>query len=93
MSEVTLVITGPIQSPCPWRSGSAPSGAVFLGLSLALRSHDQLQDSNWFSAPEPPTKKNCLPSQFFSFFSFFFVKPPKELGPPLTFFLTVKKNK
>ena len=35
----------------PRGCGFVPSGAVFLGLSLALRSQDQFQASHWSSPP------------------------------------------
>ena len=38
-----------------WMAQSVPSCAVFLGLSLALRSHDQFQASHWYPPlPNPP---------------------------------------
>ena len=49
---------------------SAPLGAVLLGLSLALRSHDQFLASHWSpqTNPPPPQKKLISyspPPQFF----------------------------
>ena len=42
----------PVSTPClsvrPSVRGCTPSGAVFVGLSLALRSNDQFQASHWF---------------------------------------------
>ena len=47
-----------IKLPCPSVCLSvclfAPSGAVFLGLLLALISHDQFQASHWSSLPPSP---------------------------------------
>ena len=53
-----LVIESQCPSVCVSVSLFAPSDAVFLGLSLALRSHDQFQASHWSTPPSPhPPKK------------------------------------
>ena len=51
-------------SVCPWYMCS-----FFLGLSLALRSHDQFQASHWSSPHLPPP---------IFFLNFFFGPPPKK---------------
>ena len=78
-----------IESQCSsvvlWFCGSAPSGAFFLGLSLALRSHDEFQASHWSSSPfgrENKNKKNIRPPS-----------PKKLLGPPPKKLVDAPKNK
>ena len=46
-----------IESPCPYVC--AIKCSFFLGISLALRSHDQIPASHWSTHPHPtPPKKN-----------------------------------
>ena len=63
---------------------SAPTGAFFLGLSLALRSRDQFQASHW--SPPPPPKINMFCFEFLSFLNL--LSPPKFF---LFFLDTLKK--
>ena len=58
-----------IESPCPdvCLRICAIGCSFFQGLSLALRSHDQLLSSHWSYPPHPPPprKKNVTPHTFF----------------------------
>ena len=97
---ITFSLYGPhsansvIESPCPSVCGSVfvCHWMHFLGLSLALRSHDQFQAFHYSSPQIPPLKKNIGLTPLHQRFCGPQKKRKKKIHSPQTIFLTLSNK-